>query len=362
MPNLINPFNFVNDPIDRLLLINFEKDPDNYYIGFEPQVYNDPLLGSIHLIIGWRHDGKVDIYHPGTFRPDPKKYDIAGDGAANIISTELDIAFFEINDLGVHAHYRFTDLYQRPVEIIISEANHKKRKPFGLLAPMGDAASKPSAMPLIFLYDFYFVRRKHTTFSIMIGGRYHQPDKLPMAMDWAKMYFTRYSPSPHIVMFNPAFDGIISSVQLQENMTEIKDDVQHISIEWMNGAPCIQSITIHNRIHPLTISFTPSFPSVCNLEQNTFMTGNFKISGHPSTGNLEGVYAVKSGIDEISISVDPSKGWKPNINKFSLAFMYKIAGVFTKWPKTYKWDAVLTRSDENSWKMKSEWTRTGRAS
>lgn len=33
------PFNIVVDPMQRLLLINFEKDPDRLYVGFEPQVF-----------------------------------------------------------------------------------------------------------------------------------------------------------------------------------------------------------------------------------------------------------------------------------------------------------------------------------
>ncbi len=57
-----NPF-FINiDTMQRLLLINFENDPDSVYIGFEPQVFADSINGYGHLIIGWRKDGWVDVY------------------------------------------------------------------------------------------------------------------------------------------------------------------------------------------------------------------------------------------------------------------------------------------------------------
>jgi hypothetical protein len=81
--NFILPFRIDVDPMERLLLINFEKDPDSLYLGFEPQVFNDPINGSGHLVIGWRVDGKVDVYHQPGLKLDPEKYDIAGKGLAN---------------------------------------------------------------------------------------------------------------------------------------------------------------------------------------------------------------------------------------------------------------------------------------
>ena len=64
-----NPFHIAIDPMERLLLVNFEKDPDSLYIGFEPQVFDDHINGKGHLVIGWRIDGKVDVYHePGNSR------------------------------------------------------------------------------------------------------------------------------------------------------------------------------------------------------------------------------------------------------------------------------------------------------
>jgi hypothetical protein len=38
---VIFPFSIEIDPMERLLLVNFEKDPDSIYVGFEPQVFND---------------------------------------------------------------------------------------------------------------------------------------------------------------------------------------------------------------------------------------------------------------------------------------------------------------------------------
>ena len=203
--NFILPFRIDVDPMERLLLINFEKDPDSLYIGFEPQVFNDTINGSGHLVIGWRIDGKVDVYYQPGLKLDPEKYDIAGKGLANMVVREMKDAFYEITDSGVQALYEFNDFHDRPVTLRINESNSKKRKPFGLLAPMGSVAENPSAMPLVLLHDFYFVRKKHTEVLVSIAGTEHKPDELPVPMDGRKMYFMRYSPEPLIATLNPAF-------------------------------------------------------------------------------------------------------------------------------------------------------------
>jgi hypothetical protein len=73
-----------------------------------------------------------------------------------MVERELPDAAYEINDLGVQAHYQFQDIHDRTVVITIHEKNPRKREPFGLLAPMGAAAEAPSSLPLVLLHDFYF--------------------------------------------------------------------------------------------------------------------------------------------------------------------------------------------------------------
>jgi len=114
---ILNPFQIDIDPMERLLLVNFEKNPDTIYVGFEPQVFNDDKNGKGHIIIGWRQDGKVDVYHQPSLKLDPKKYDIVGKGLANMVTDELLGASFEVNNLGVQAYYQFKDVNDRVVII-----------------------------------------------------------------------------------------------------------------------------------------------------------------------------------------------------------------------------------------------------
>ena len=46
------------------------------------------MAGEI-LVIGWRRDGKVDVYHEAGLKLRPEKYDIAGKGLEQMIKTGM---------------------------------------------------------------------------------------------------------------------------------------------------------------------------------------------------------------------------------------------------------------------------------
>lgn len=355
--HLLNPFTINIDPMNRLLLVNFEKDPDTLYLGFEPQVFDDTVGGKGHLVIGWRLDGRVDVYHEPGLKPQPGKFDIAGKGVANMIERQMPHTLFEISEGGVNVHYEFSDSNERTVIIRIIEKNPRKRKPFGLLAPMGSAAQNPSALPLVLLYDFYFVRKKHTEIEISIQGRKHKVDQLPLPMDWTKMLFTRYSPKPLIATLNPAFNGELPLIAVEPENRQIKSEEQNISLEWKDGSPSIGSITRNNHICAVQLSFKKPFPDIRSLAENTIHAGKFEITAHSSTGKITGQYTVENKESVVTIAMIPSGGWKPRPTKLSLRFLYTVAGIFKKWPTTYEWTATISKRDKEPWQMESGWKR-----
>lgn len=357
--HFINPFRIEIDPMDRLLLVNFEKDPDVTYIGFEPQVFIDNIHGNGHIVIGWRVDGKVDVYHEPGLRLNTSSYDIAGKGLANMVATPMEKAIYEIGEQGVKAHYKFTDKDQREIEIQIEEKNSGKRKPFGLLAPMGDAAENPSSLPLVWLHDFYFVQKDQILFRISINNRLHKPDSLSLPMDFSSMYFTRYSPKPLIATLNPAFEGVMEALKINPRENKINDRNHLLELTWKNDTPHLNSLTRVNIIYPVKLVFTPAFPNLYDLNDEAEIKGNFSIQSDPSTGSITGEYKVSKGKNSFLITMNPSGGWKPQVSKFSLWFLYKVARIFRQWPKTYIWEAHLEQ-ENGHWRMRSKWIRNGR--
>jgi hypothetical protein len=297
---IIFPFSIEIDRMEKLLLVNFEKDPDSIYVGFEPQVFDDTINGTGHLIIGWRTDKKIDVYHQKSLKLDTSKYSIVGAGLNKMIPGDMEKAFYAVNDFGVQAHYKFRDMLEREVEISISEKNQRKRKPFGLLAPMGDAATNPASLPMVLLHDFYFVRKNETEFKFSINDKSHKLDNLPMRMDWQKMTFARYSPKPLIATLNPEYNGVLNGFKpLVGQKTLQKGDCIY-EIEWTDQTASIKSMSIKNNIHLLTMSFSPSFQCLNTIPANTGCKGKFTISGHESVGSIIGEYTIQSGEESYS--------------------------------------------------------------
>lgn len=354
---IINPFKINIDPMEKLLLVNFEKDPDTTYFGFEPQVFDDNIIGKGHLIIGWRQDGRVDVFHQPSLKPDPGKFDIAGKGLANMVESEFAEASYDVNDFGVQAYYKFKDINNRTVIIKIKENNPRKRKPFGLLAPMGDAAEKPSALPLILLHEFYFVRKKHTEFEVSINGKLHQPDELPLPMDGTKMLFTRYSPKPLIATLNPAVDDELRPLEVKLQQRVISSREYDFELEWINDQPAIKRIILNNSKYPITLLFKQAFPDIRVLKNDISLRGSFEIAGHSSTGCIGGHYTIEKNKDKTKITMIPSEGWKPFPTKLSLRLIYIAVKNFKNWPKTYEWTAYIQESKSLAYHMQSGWKR-----
>ncbi len=353
--HFMNPFEISIIPMERLLLVNIENDPDSIYIGFEPQVFDDEITGTGMLVIAWRSDGMVDVYHQPPISPDPDGYDIAGQGLKNLVVREMKEAMLEINDQGAQAAVSFEDIYGRLIRLKITENSTRPRKPFGLLAPMGLAAENPSAMPLILLHDFYFVRRNNTELSVTINGRNHTTDLLPLPLDFTRMTFARYCPDPLIATLNPAFDGIMNRISWNENLTVHHND-HIIELALNRNVPEILKILRIHGHHTISLAFSPAFP---NLEvfEGEVAEGRFEISGDVSTGFIRGEYKVTRSGDLLSVEMIPSGGWVPNASKLSLRFLYTVEPMFRQWPTTYHWSAEIQPDHDASFRMRSNWER-----
>ncbi|HMO38915.1 MAG TPA: hypothetical protein PKC76_12250 [Saprospiraceae bacterium] len=345
---LVCPFQINIDPMERLLLVNFENDPETLYLGLEPQFFDDTVNGRGLLVIAWRTDGRVDVYHEPTLRLDAGKYDIAGKGLGHLVATPMPRATFDINEQGVQADIQFSDLHGRAIHLAVHEYNPRQRKPFGLLAPMGDAAEHPSAMPLVLLHDFYFVRKHKTDITVRINDRLHQVDAMPMRMDWVKMYFARYSPDPFIVTLNPAHDGPLPALDTAALARELS----------YNGAvPEIAALSRQGERHTIRLQFEPAFPNVTALRDEVRLQGTFTMTGHPSTGAVSGQYEVTTTGGLTRITLLPDGGWQPETPKLSLKFLYNVNAMFKQWPASYRWTAVITEKETGEWWMQSGWER-----
>ena len=353
---LLNPFRFHIDPMVRLLLIDLTGDLDRVYRGFEPQVFDDTVHGRGVIVLGWRRDGRVDVFHQPDVRVDPATYSIVGDGLHRVVARPLAGARYTIGPAGVDADLGFDDLEGRRIELRIVERSDRPAGRFGLLAPMGDVASQPHAMPLVLLRNFGFVRRAGSEVHIAIDGRRHAIGHLPLPIDGQRRYMLRYAEGPLVVTVNPAHGGPLTPVSAGE--VTVDDAGDRLTLAAGAGHRGIARIERRGGDQFVRWAFDPPFPNSSDLRPGAELSGRFTIDSDPRVGRVTGDYRVQREGDAVQVRLVPSGGWHPNERRWSVRFIYLVAPVFRRWPKTYVWDAEIDLAASPEPTMRSAWTRS----
>ncbi len=349
------PFSMEITPMEGLLFTTFEQDPDSVYSAFEAQRFDDDLQGTGQLIIGWRVDGKVDIFHDPQLRLDPDGYDVCVGGLAHMVPRNFKDSFFTVGESGMKAYFSFEDIDGRLIELKIHESNKRVPRPFGFLAPVGDSAENPSAMPTLMLHDFYFVRRKGTEISITIDGRSHRPDVIYFPIDWTIMYFTRYTPDPLVMFLNRSYNGYISTLEVTGELRVVQEDSTY-ELEYLDETPLLKEIQRDFKGRTIRFIFDPAFPNLSAFKSTT-ASGDFLIKGDPTLGEIKGNYMVTRIDDILKINLVPSGGWIPKKERLGIRLLYNVVGLFRNWPKTYQWTAQVHKTQDGQFHMDSVWER-----
>lgn len=347
---IVSPFHLQTDPMEGLLLINFEQDPDRIYEGFEPQFFDDTVHGRGLLVIGWRVDGQVDIFHEAGLRLDPQTYGITGAGLHVMEERSFSSSHFELGPGGAQADIAFHDLEGRAIHLVVRETDPRRRTPFGLLAPMGVAASDPPALPLVYVDGFYFVRRAGTEYRIEIDGRSHENDFIPLILDGTSVYFLRYSADPFIVTWNPDADAMVRV--LEPYSGSVAGDLgsethllhaDGVRYEVAENGPFheIRRMSRREGDHEVVIEFTPAFPQLLALADGAEVRGEFRITAGPSLGTVRGAWRVMREEGELHLEIAPDGGWTPGPAPPMARVLFRVAAMFREWPRTYLWRGTI---------------------
>jgi hypothetical protein len=344
---VISPFHLHTDPMAGLLLVNFEKDPDRIYLGLEPQRFDDEIHGRGLLVIGWRVDGQVDVFHDPGLQLDPLTYGIAGKGLHAMEARSFADARFELGPSGAQVDLAFGDLEGRTIRLLVRETDTRPRRPFGFLAPMGSAASDPPALPLVFVHEFYFVRRAGSEVRIEIDGRNHRGDPIPLLLDRTRVHFLRYSADPFIVTWNPTLQG--EADVLDVGAEAVRDvflaEARGVRYELAANGDLLEIRRMSRREggHKVTVEFAPAFPHLLALRDGVEATGAFRISADPAAGTVTGIWRVARRDRELHLEVIPEGGWTPGQAPRMARLLFRAVSTFRSWPTTYVWRGTLRR-------------------
>lgn len=351
-----SPFNLEIAQMESLVLINIDKDPDKLYTGFEPQIMNSEEFGLALRILAYRNDGYVDVYQERKLpRDENDKIEAAGKGLGDFIYFDMDKNRFIIDEYGVDLELIFTDKLERRIILKIKESKNKKTKPFSLLAPVGVSSVNPVALPVFFLYGFYFIRQNNTEVNIQIGDKVHNLDKF-IRIDGTKMYFARYARETVICEWNKAANSTLEGMIVEDNKCISKSGVEY-ELESLEDNYCIKSMKLHGRRGGVNVKFLPSVKDIRYIKDGEKIEGSFIIIGDKSVGTIEGLYSLYNKDKEVKVTAIPNRGWIPNEKRFSLKMIYFLARIFKKWPKTYRWTANIDMRDKVNPRIESKWER-----
>jgi hypothetical protein len=346
---VVTPFHLESQPMQSLLLVNFEGDPDRIYRGLEPQSFDDQTHGRGILVIGWRLDGRVDVFHDSALRLDPETYRITGKGLHRMVPRDFAAARLEFGASGAQADFDFPDLEGRRVRLVVRETDTRERRPFSLLAPMGAEAADPPALPLVYVKDFYFVRRAGSEVRIEFDGRQHEGDAIPLILDGTPMRFVRYSTRPFIVFWNPSLNPqaqvLIAGTGTGSGTLTGQSAPQSRGVRYeltSNGAfREIRRMRREEGGQEVTVEFEPAIPHLLAMREGADVSGAFRITTEPAAGTVTGTWRISRQDARIHLEALPGGGWVPGEAPPMARVLFRVVSIFRTWPATYAWKATL---------------------
>ena len=294
---IISPFGFKIDPMEQLILVNFEKDPDKLYNILEFQKASDKNGNKYLLAIAYRIDGKTDVFYQEGF-PFGAQESILNN--VSFYERPLENAKFEINSDHIMVYFDFEDTMGREIKVQVNESKTQKKKPFFLLAPVGANSKTPMSLPVYSLYEMSFTKQKFSDILIEIDNVKHKPDTFPIPIECSKNYLTRYTADTFNVDWNTNYNGKLYPLIPNINNV-ITDKGINYELENIKGHYEIKSIHTSNHKHKISINFYPSIPDIICLRQGIGVDGNFSITTDNAKGNLNGYYRIKNQENEIHL-------------------------------------------------------------
>lgn len=350
---IFSPLSFSIDKMEHLILVNFEKDPDEFYNTFELQQACDINDQKGLLVIAYRKDDSVDVYHQSAF-PFGSQAGILND--VNFFVRPMENAKFEVNADRLEVFFAFEDKIGRQIKVKVNESRRMKKNPFFLLAPVGAVSREPTCLPVYSLYEMSFTKQKFTEIEIEIDKVKHKPDTFLLPIDCSKNYFTRYSADTFNVDWNKNFHGSLAPL-IPGKDNRIEDNGTTYELVNNNGHYEIKCMRTKNKKHQININFSPPIPDIACLRNGADIDGNFTIKTDKSAGTIRGEYFLKRPGDEIKMQIQPKGGWQPNERRWILKFLFFFVKVFREWPKSYVWNAGIKFDMTNKPIMQSSWKR-----
>lgn len=343
-PTPILPFEVRIDLVDRML--NFEIADDPCYSGLEIQVFDDDVHGQGTLVfLSRRDDGRIDVYRQPGLAVDPSGYGIGG-GLGVWAETEISPDQLIIDDLGVRAHVRLTDVAGRVIEVRVDDRGPRRRRSASMLAPMGAGIEHPTSLPLVWMRRFDLLRWSDEPPVIRIDGRRVSPGRLPAG--WLhRRHLIKYAADLCVVSVNPAYDGAPGPAD--------PATPKRLQMARSDGAGGTAAVTAAEGTHVACLRLTPPLPDLTALGPAASAHGAWDLDIDGNRTVTGGTWHVRRRQGDVLALLDVTRPWRPKRLPPLMWLVTKVMPLFRTWPTTYRWTATIALDGTSA--MCSRWER-----
>lgn len=330
------PFRFRLSPIKKMAMIHFHKDPDEEYVALEFQYIKGEGYGEGFRVLAWRRDGYRDSYlDKHVYLPeDEEVLSIGGKGLKERHRVSFDEAYFEHTEGQLDAGFVFNDKMNRRIVLYVDEKIKKDSQTLTWLPSVGNHTEEPHSMPLFFLYDFDFARKRDTDVFLSIDGVSKNVDPFAFPKNFQARFYVEFSTNSVVTNFNEAGNYKMAEVAVDETGTAVDQDKEYY-YEKYNDLYHLKKMVLKHDRYPVDIDFSPSFPNHEELQEGIPKFGEFTIRPSGNIGTLTGKYTVIKQNKQATITLTFSESWQTPKGTLSEQVMSSITPNIKSWYKTY---------------------------
>ena len=349
------PFRIELSPIKQMAMFHFHKNPDTDYDAFELHYIESKDHGTGFRVLAWRKDGYRDSYIDKnlTISEEDELQYVGGKGLKERFLVEFDEAYFNHIDGRLDAGFVFNDKNDRRVVLYVDEQIEKESTPLTWLPSVGNHIKEPRSMPLFFLYDFDFARKRDTDIFLSIDGNVKEVDPFAFPKDFQSRYYVEFSTNSVVASFNKSGSYTLEEVEIDEQ--GIAETENHTYLyDKSNELYKLKRMTLEHATHPVEVSFSPAFPNHREVMEAKPFYGEFIIRPSGEAGHLRGKYNVLYQQGKAIINLTFPESWTTPKGANYERIINSMTPNIKSWYQTYQCRQVVKLEDMDTF---IEWTR-----
>lgn len=349
------PFRIALSPIKQMAMIHFHKSPDTEYDALELHYIDGEPYGTGFRVLAWRKDGYRDSYVQDTLNISEEDdiLSVGGKGLKERHQVVFDEAYFNHVEGRLDAGFVFNDKLDRRIVLYVDEQVEKESMPLTWLPSVGNHLENPRSMPLFFLYEFDFARKRDTDIFLSIDGNVKDVDPFAFPKDFQSRYYVEFSTNSVVANFNKSGSYTLEQVDIDEQGIA-KTENHTYFYENTNDLYKLKTITLEHETHPVEVSFSPAFPNHREVTEAKPFYGEFVIEPSGEAGHLKGKYNVLYQQGKAIINLTFPESWNTPKGANYERLINSMTPNIKSWYQTYQCKQVVQLETMDT---SIEWTR-----